>query len=262
MNRKIGIFMRIGTLSAGAILGLLAFGPYAAASPVRIHFSGTYDSGSDSGTPFSGYADLTLQPDPKASSTFPTPPDPPPAGPRPDPAGAQLIVDATGGFSGHAITGVQPLNGASPSAGEYLPGSFSALLASNAPHGDPAVTFDNLFYASGSPLVCLNIDSNGNTTIGYPFSGGFLDVYGVVFTLDNGDLLDLWSNGVMPGPGLNYGAILFAPATQNYQVLSSQFNGVRATVPAPRSIWLFGAGLLGLFAWRRSIEKKRVRVRS
>jgi len=262
VNRKMGIFMKTGALATGAMLALLAFGPYAAASPVRIHFSGTYDSGSNSGTPFSGYADLTLQSDPNASSTFPTPPDPPPPGPRVDPWGAQSIVDATGSFNGHAITGVQSLNGASPSAGEYLPASFSALVASNAPHGDPAVTFDNLFYASGSPVVCLDIDSNGDTTIGYPFSGGFLDVYGVVFTLDNGDLLDLWSNGVMPGLGLNYGAILLSPATQNYQVLSSQFNGVRATVPAPRSIWLFGAGLLGLFAWRRSIEKKRVRVRS
>lgn len=259
MNSKKATFRRTGILSAGAMLAMLAFGPYAAASPVRIHFNGTYDN--PGGTTFSGYADLTLQSDPLASSTFPTPPGAPPSGPRPDPAGAQLIVNATGSFNGLAITGVQPLNHATPSPGEYLPGSFSALLASNAPHGDPAVTFDNLFYASGSPLVCLDIDANGNTTAGYPFAGGFLDVYGVVFTLENGDLLDLWSNGFMPGLGLNYGAILFAPAAQNYTVLASEFNGARAAVPAPRGLWLFGAGLLGLFAWRRSIEQKRVRAR-
>lgn len=257
MNKKKGFF-KTGIIAAGAVLALFSFGPYAAASPLRINFSGMYDN---TGTPFKGYADLTLQPDPLASSTFPTPPGTAPSGPRPDPAGAQSIVDAIGSFDGHAITGVQPLNHAAPSPGEYLPGSFSALLASNAPNGDPAVTFDNLFYASGSPFTCLNIDANGNTTIGYPFKGGFLDVYGVVFTLDNGDLLDLWSNGVMPGLGLNYGVILFAPAAQDYTVLASQFNGAMAAVPAPGFLWLFGAGLLGLFAWRRSIEKKRVRVR-
>lgn len=260
MNSKKGIF-KTGVLPAGAMLAMLAFGPYAAASPVRIHFSGTYDFGNSVGTPFSGYADLTLQSDPSASSTFPTPPSPPPAGPRVDPEGAQSIVGATGSFNGHAITGVQPLNGASPSVGEYVPASFSAMLVSNTPDHAPGVTFDNLFYASGSPLVCLDINGDGSTSPGYPFAGGFFDVYGVMFTLDNGDLLDLWSNGVMPGLGLNYGMILFAPEAQNFEVLSSQFNGVRAAVPAPGSLWLFGAGLLGLFAWRRAIERKRVRVR-
>jgi hypothetical protein len=31
-------------------------------------------------------------------------------------------------------------------------------------------------------------------------------------------------------------------------------------VPEPGWLWLFGAGLVGLFAWRRSLEKKRVPV--
>ncbi len=261
MNTPKGI-TRYWMLSAGALLALLGFGPCATANPVRINFSGTYDFGNNVGMPFSGSANLTLQPDPAASPTFPAPPAPPPPGPRVDPQGAQSITGATGSFNGHAITGVLPLNGASPSAGEYVPASFSALVASNTPDGSPAVTFDNLFYASGSPITCIDINGDGSTSPGYPFSGGFLDPYGVLFTLDNGDLLDLWSNGLMPRIGLNYGVILFAPAASNYEVLSAQFNGVRAVVPAPDFLWAFGAGLLGLFAWRRSIEMKRVRARN
>jgi hypothetical protein len=260
VNGQKGLLKKTGVLMAGAVLALLAFGPDAGASPVRINFSGMYDFGSDTGTPFSGYADLTIQADPAASATFPTPPGAIPPGPRVDPEGAQSIVDATGSFNGHAITGVLPLNGASPSPGEYLPASFSALIAADTPDGAPAVTFDNLFYASGSPVTCIGINQDGTTTALYPFSGGFLDIYGVLFTLDNGQLLDLWSNGVMPGAGLNYGAILFAPAQQDYQVVSAQFNGVMAAVPEPGWLWLFGAGLVGLFAWRRSLEKKRVPV--
>lgn len=33
-----------------------------------------------------------------------------------------------------------------------------------------------------------------------------------------------------------------------------------ASVPEPNCFWLCGAAVLGLFAWRRSSEKKRIRV--
>lgn len=61
MNSKKGMFMKTGMLSAGVMLAMLAFGPYAAASPVRINFSGSAGS---------GYADLTLAPDPDASTNY------------------------------------------------------------------------------------------------------------------------------------------------------------------------------------------------
>jgi hypothetical protein len=252
MNAKTGASIKMRLLSVCAMLAMLGLPPAASASPIRINFSGVYNFGNDSGDAFSGYADLQLQNDPAASATFPSVPNPLPAGPRVDPEGAQTIAGAAGYFDGHAITGVQMLNGAAPSPGEYLPASYSALLASNTPDGSPAVSFDNLFYLGGSPVTCIGINPDGSTTALYPFAGGLLDPYGVLFTLDDGSLLDLWSNGVMPGLGLNYGAILFAPADENFQVLSAQFNGARVSVPEPGLVWLFGAAVLGLFVRRRS----------
>lgn len=257
MNAKTGPSTKIRLLAVGAVLALLGFAPYALASPTRINFGGMYTFGDSSGTAYSGYADLQLQLDPSASATYPSVPNPAPSGPRVDPEGAQIIAGASGYFNGHAITGVQALNHAPPPPGEYLPASYSALLASNTPDASPAVSFDNLFYLSGSPLTCIGIKADGSTTALYPFAGGVLDPYGVLFTLDDGSLLDLWSNGVMPGLGLNYGAILFAPSDDNFQVLSAQFNGARVSVPEPGLMWLFGAAVLALFVRRRLVEARK-----
>jgi hypothetical protein len=41
-----------------------------------------------------------------------------------------------------------------------------------------------------------------------------------------------------------------------------QFSGVRAAVPEPNFLWVFGASMLGLFAWRRSVETRKRAVRS
>lgn len=257
MNTNTGASIKSRLLTAWAMLAMTGFAPYALANPVRIHFSGTYDFGDNAATPLSGYADLKLQADPAASTTFPTVPNRPPSGPRVDPEGAQTIAGATGNFNGNAIAGVRMLNGAPAPPGEYLPAGFSALLASNTPDGEPAVSFDNLFYLNGSPLTCIDLNQDGSTKPGYSFSGDLFDPYGVLFTLDNGDLLDLWSNGVMPGLGLNYGIILFAPADQNFQVLSAQFSGAKVSVPEPGFMWFFGAAVLGLFARRRSVEVRK-----
>ena len=40
----------------------------------------------------------------------------------------------------------------------------------------------------------------------YPFAGGLFDIYGMVFTIDGGNSVNFWSNGAVPGQGLNYGA--------------------------------------------------------
>lgn len=115
-------------------------------------------------------------------------------------------------------------------------------------------------------MVCPPVPPNP-----YTFHGGFLDIFGAMFALNNGDVVALWSDGVtVPGAfrpgwpgGLTYGINVFSPAASSaYTLSSSQFAGVTAAVPEPGLPWLFGAGLLGLFAWRRSTEKKRVRVTS
>ncbi len=59
----------------------------------------------------------------------------------------------------------------------------------------PGLSNDNLFYPAGAP----------QTASDYPFHGGFLDIYGLVFTIADGNAVNLWSNGDVPGTGLTYG---------------------------------------------------------
>lgn len=230
MHKQKRVYGSAGFLVAGILLAGLIVAPCASANPIRIHFSGAVGN---------GYADLTVGPDTVAG----------------DPSGAQAITAASGTFSDAAagisnatITGVQALNFAAQPANETLPGSYSHVAGTTQ---NPIGSYDNLFYVNGSPLVCI---VNGKPT--YPFSGGVLDIFGVMFTLDDGNLVDLWSAGVMPGLGLNYGFSIFDPS-QGYKVLDTQANGVALAVPEPGFLWLFGAGLLGLFAWRRRLEVRR-----
>lgn len=241
LAKKSGLWMAL------AAAGMLASAPCALAAPVQIGFNGMGGS---------GHATLTVGTDTTAG----------------DPAGAQLITGASGTFSDAnlglynvSITGVQARNFATPfdvSDGAWQPGdppfpaSFSQLVAAGGTGG--VVTYSDLFYPGGSPQSCWD----------YPFAGGFLDTYGVMFTLSNGGFVDLWSDGSIFVPTmspvyLSYGFALILPGSDgNYSVSDFQFNGVHAAVPEPDSLWLFGASLLGLFAWRRSVEKRRQLLRA
>lgn len=255
-----GITVKTGLLMSGAMLAMFAFGPYAHASPVRINFSGAAGS---------GYVDLTLAPDPDASTSY----QPafsqsdadahisPPLSAF-DPAGAQHIVGASGMFSdgtNHmSITGVVPTSPGMAPPGETLPKSFSWLSP------DGTNSYDNLFYANGSPLVCPPV---GPTP--YTFFGGVLDIFGAMFMLDNGGVVGLWSDGVVPpgafgtSGGLTYGLSIFTPTSEGGLVPGpSQFAGVNVNVPEPNFLWLFGAGVLGLLIWRRSAESRKASSRT
>lgn len=238
---------RAKIVAAGTLLAVWAGAPYASASTIRIDFSGA---------PGSGYANITLAPDPNSSSNY-QPVFIPGNNPLSnyDPAGAEFITGADGSFAGEAITGVMALDHGAAPPGEVLPHSFSWIYTTTGQN-----SYDNLFYADGSPLVCPPTTAGGG--LGYPFSGGFLDIYGVMFTLENGDAVGLWSDGITApgafGPtwpgGLTYGLDVFTPSSQagTYVLADSQFAGVSASVPEPSTMWLFGAGVLVLFAWRRS----------
>ena len=95
------------------------------------------------------------------------------------------------------------------------------------------ITYDNLFWPGGSVPVCN----------GYPFSGGFLDVYGLAFNIGNGQVVNFWSNGAM-GPGAaDYGAAVVTAATAQDYV----GGGITTTTtPEPSSVAMLGSGLLGL----------------
>jgi hypothetical protein len=225
-----------GFLAAAAVFAMFAFGSYASASVVRINFGGAMGS---------GHADLTLgATDPADVVDASKPP--------------LTITDASGMFNGVAITGVYAINHAVPPPGEVLPAAYS--LFSIPGYGDhDGVSYDNLFYPQGSPLICL-IDG----TPVYPFSGGFLDLMGVMFELENGNLVDLWSFGdTTPdffGPGwkggLTYGLKVIQPTGDGYEVLQGP-PFATASVPEPDFVWLFGASVLGLLAWRRSTESRK-----
>lgn len=249
MNAKKRLFTRTGILATGVMLVMFGVMPFAQATTVHIGFTGSMGT---------GHASLTVGPDSLAGAT------------PGDPSNAMLITNASGTFSNStfgnvSITGVLGRNFATPfdvadgtwTTGDLpFPESFSQLAASGTSAQDNGViTYDDLFYADGSPQTCWD----------YPFFGGFLDPYGVMFSLNNGGYLDLWSFGVVPqdffGPGsggLTYGmAVLQLQADGSYAVMPGP-PFANASVPEPNFLWLFGAAVLGLFAWRRSVEKKRM----
>ncbi len=105
-----------------------------------------------------------------------------------------------------------------------------------------SLSFDNLLWPAGSP----------QTASDYPFHGGFLDIYGLMFQVGGGRVVNVWSNGVPPGSaGPVYGV---AVATSSNALDYVQGGLLVTAVPEPAVAWLLAAGLLGvmLAARRRS----------
>ncbi len=146
--------------------------------------------------------------------------------------------DTNIGISDASFTGLVPVNHATPEPGNLLtPADFSRyFVAAGTQHG--SISFDNLFYPGGSP----------QTATDYPFSGGFLDIYGILATLGNGEVVNIWSNGVEPGESLpDYGVSVATSA----QSLDAVEGGVAVT-PEPGTLALLATGALGVFFKRRS----------
>jgi hypothetical protein len=106
------------------------------------------------------------------------------------------------------------------------------------------LTYDNLFYPGGSP----------QTATDYPAYGGFLDIYGVMFDIGGGKVVDLWSNGhFSPNGPIDYGAAVATADT------ALDYVGDVTVSPEPSAFVLLGSGLLGILVWRRRASRQNNR---
>jgi hypothetical protein len=177
-----------------------------------------------------------------------------------DPAGANNIISISGSFSDSnvgisnaAITGLVPTV-PNPANAPYAT-SLSRVPVQGAllPSDDGnSLTFSNLFYPNGAPDTCFD-----------GITGGYLDVFGALLTLDNGDEVNVWSNGGSPNDSAQYGVAVAEPTgivddATVYTAIDYVGDGVTMDAPEPGSFWLLGTALLGaLTLTRRPGDRRR-----
>jgi hypothetical protein len=128
------------------------------------------------------------------------------------------------------------------------PNDFSkfAVATGLPPMSNGFVTYDNLFWPGNAPATASD----------FPGAGTFLDIYGLAFSIGNGRIVDLFSNGIGFGPpGAVFGvAVVTQDATLDY--VSA---GVAASTPEPSTWAMMILGFAGLgFAGYRKARKVAV----
>ena len=226
-------------LVAGAIVAVTACGQPALADQRAFEFNGLGLSGSGIITAVPNVS--PPDPNPNCGTTGTC---------RADPPGAFTITGITGTFSdanigifNASITGLVPISPADerdPGFDPLVPASLSFIDYANEATEGGGISYDNLFYSDGAPIVCA-----------FPFTGTFVDPFGMAFTIAGGDKVDLWGDGNFgPGGSLTYGVAV----TDGVDKLDYQFAGINAAIPEP-STWamlLVGFASLGFAGYRRS----------
>jgi len=169
-----------------------------------------------------------------------------------DPVGANLITRVTGTFSDSNVGVVNAvitgLIATSPNPGNA---PFATSL-SHLPVLDPSgllpgvdgstLSYSNLFYPGGAPDTCFD-----------GITGGFLDVFGMMLTLNNGDIVGVWSNGGGPNDSNIYGVAVASDPPVIPTAIDYVGGGVRMSVPEPASLGLLAVG----FALTGFVGRKR-----
>lgn len=231
--------MKIRSLAAAALIMTAPLASAARADTVGYHLSGAGISGS---------IHIIYVPNLNTGVLPDTSPNPV------DPTGSFVVTGATGtfsdanaGISNASITGVVQSNPANPTSTNLLAphsfGFFPIVGGLTTPDGHaPGLSYDDLFYPSGSLQVATS----------YPFHGGVLDIYGLVFTLNGGDAVNVWSNGDRGG-GVTYGA----GVTNGLSLLDYASPVALTAVPEPGA---WAAMLVGFGAIGCSLRYRRKRA--
>lgn len=158
-------------------------------------------------------------------------------------AASGTFSDSTIGISDASIRGLVAINNATPDSTNLLaPDDFSRFTVAEglSPDSHGYLTYDNLYYPAGSPPTATD----------YPAAGGALDIYGLMFRIGDGRIVDLWSNGIFGPPGsapIQYGA-----AVATLDAALDYVGGGVSAVPEPVNGALFLSGLCALgLLWRR-----------
>lgn len=145
---------------------------------------------------------------------------------------------------------LEPIKHDAPEATNLLaPHDFSrfAVAAGLSAQSNGFLTYDNLFYPGGSPPTASD----------YQVHGGFLDIYGLLFDIGGGRVVDLWSNGDFSGTGT--GLIDYGVAVATQDTALDYVGGGVAVTPEPSVLGLLGSGLVAMLVWRRRASRENSR---